>query len=586
MGSTLLVALIFILAASSLGPVYSVSAAISGNVHGTIVDEDGSPLRDVKVLAYLNAGGLATTRYTDSDGYFRLALDGGSFTLQFEKDGYVTGEESITLSAGWVNDPDNDPVQFGEIVLRDAIQLKASILSQLAGPGETINIDFTLSNTGDESEEIEFIVDAPEDWDTRVLSSENEIKKVLLDSGSLSLELEATISSTFDEQATITLTALGKLDTALDFTIFPKASAHPEIELVSTYLSVSEELGKTIYLPLTVENEGETDEIIELTAEGPSGWSIKFITGSEMAVNSLYLVSGDSEELSVKVSPSEEALIGDYYVDIRAMSEDGVLRDSLRLRVNLREATSDVEVISTFTDVTAEAGDTINFPLAIWNRGETDALFLLTVLSAPANWKTVFMTDDVEVSSVLVMAGESMTLQLEVKPPSTIKAGAYPIVVYTESDDGLISKQIDIEVKIVGSYRIELELSTLYTTITIGDSMQLSVDVANWGYSTVTSVYIDAAIPDDWEITTTPSQIATLDPKQSATFNLVVETSADTVAGDYLITVQAFSDQMESDDADVRVTAKASTSWGYIGIGLALIIVIGLAFTFTRFKRR
>jgi uncharacterized membrane protein len=116
--------------------------------------------------------------------------------------------------------------------------------------------------------------------------------------------------------------------------------------------------------------------------------------------------------------------------------------------------------------------------------------------------------------------------------------------------------------------------------------MQLSVDVANWGYSTITSIYIDAAIPDDWKITTTPSQIATLNPKQSATFNLIVETSTDTVAGDYLITVQAFSDQVESDDADVRVTAKASTSWGYIGIGLALIIVIGLAFTFTRFKRR
>jgi hypothetical protein len=134
MRSTLSVALIFILAASSLGPIYSVFAADSGNVHGTIVDEDGSPLRDVKVLVYLNAGGLATTRYTDSDGYFRLALDGGSFTLQFEKDGYVTKEESISLSAGWVNDPDNDPVQFGEIVLRNAIQLKASILSQFAGP--------------------------------------------------------------------------------------------------------------------------------------------------------------------------------------------------------------------------------------------------------------------------------------------------------------------------------------------------------------------------------------------------------------------------------------------------------------------
>ena len=584
--TALSMAIILMLISSSIGGLTYGLAEEPGNVHGTVVDEGGNPLNNVKVLAHLNSGGLASTKYTDSEGYFRLALNAGAYTLQFEKSGYVTKQESISLSAGWVSDPDNDPIKLGDIMLQDAIQLTASILSLVGGPGDTINIDFTLSNMGDEPEEIEFHIEAPEDWDTRILLSSDEIKKVLLDSGSLNLEVEATLPSTFDEQTTITLMVIGTMNTTLGFTVFPKTSAIPEIELVSIYLSVSEEIGKTIYLPLTIENRGEIDEIIELLGVAPSDWSISFITSSEMTVNSLYLASGGSETLTLKVVPSDDASIGDYFVDVNAVSDEGALRDSLRLRVNLREATSDVEIISTFTDVMAEAGDTINFPLAIWNRGETDALFLLTVLSAPANWKTVFTTDDVEVSSVLVMAGESMTLQLEVTPPSTIAAGAYPIVVYTKSDDGLISKQIDIKVNIVGSYKIELELSTLYTTITIGDSMQLSVEVSNWGHSTVTSVYIDAAIPDDWEITITPSQIATLDPKQSATFNLVVETSADTVAGDYMITVQAFSDQVESDDDDVRVTAKASTSWGYIGIGLALIIVIGLVFTFTRFKRR
>lgn len=66
----------------------------------------------------------------------------------------------------------------------------------------------------------------------------------------------------------------------------------------------------------------------------------------------------------------------------------------------------------------------------------------------------------------------------------------------------------------------------------------------------------------------------------------MAETPADTVAGDYLITVQALSDQVESDEVDLRVTAKASTSWGFIGIGLAGVAVIGLVIAFTRFKRR
>jgi uncharacterized membrane protein len=66
----------------------------------------------------------------------------------------------------------------------------------------------------------------------------------------------------------------------------------------------------------------------------------------------------------------------------------------------------------------------------------------------------------------------------------------------------------------------------------------------------------------------------------------VADTPADTVAGDYLITVQTLSDQVESGEVDLRVTAKASTSWGFIGIGLAGIAVIGIIIAFTRFKRR
>jgi len=102
-------------------------------------------------------------------------------------------------------------------------------------------------------------------------------------------------------------------------------------------------------------------------------------------------------------------------------------------------------------------------------------------------------------------------------------------------------------------------------------------------------VYLETAIPEDWEIAVTPSQVSTITPMASETFTLVVETPSDTVAGDYIITVQAMSDQAESElssDSDLRVTAKASTSWGLIGIGLAGIAIIGLVIAFTRFKRR
>jgi len=273
-------------------------------------------------------------------------------------------------------------------------------------------------------------------------------------------------------------------------------------------------------------------------------------------------------------------------VVVNAVSEDQILWDSLDLRVNLREATSDVEIISTFTDVTVEAGANINFRITIWNKGETDDLFLFTVLSVPQNWKTVFTSDNIEISSALVTAGESLTLQLEVTPPTAVETGEYPIIVYVESDDGLITKQIDLKVNVGGSYKVGLELSTLYKTLTIGDSVEFTARVTNQGNSPITTIYLDTVVPADWETTTTPSQVSTLAPRESVTFTIVADTPADTVAGDYLLTVQALSDQTESGEVNLRVTANASTSWGFIGIGLAGIAVIGLVIAFTRFKRR
>ena len=50
--------------------------------------------------------------------------------------------------------------------------------------------------------------------------------------------------------------------------------------------------------------------------------------------------------------------------------------------------------------------------------------------------------------------------------------------------------------------------------------------------------------------------------------------------------MHALSDQLESDEIDVRITAQASNTWGYIGIGLALLAVVGAVIIFRRFKRR
>lgn len=691
--------LLSIILLSSMSFFVGAQASDTGNVHGTVVDENGDPVSNVKVIGYSDSGSFDSSDYTDGDGYFRLALYQGGNELYFEKEGYVTGHIGITLphSVIYVDDY-QDPVKMGEITLEQNLGLTTSVLSRVVTPGETSSFTFTVS-VDDEPEEIEFHVSSPEDWDTRVLDSTSEVRTVLLNSGSLSLTLEVYVPETAVETETVSLTVIGTLNSTLGFTILPYQILDRDIQMSSTYPYVSEDLGQTISFPLTISNEGEADETVDLLGAVPEGWTTRFIASGGTEILSLFLESGDSETLTLEVKPSEDASVGDYMVEVQAVSDEGVLRDYVNLEVRLNEAEGEVEVLSSYTDVTVEAGNLLENPLTIWNKGDENELFIMTVISVPIGWETTFKSGDIEISSLLVSAGSSVSLtfevtpaedseagsynlivfvesedgivtdtlilgvdireatsdveivstftdvtveagsvinyplmitnngenddqltmkivsapvnwdaaftsggntvssfyiaagdylnlNLEVNPPSNVERGEYPIVIQAESEDGTLSDDIILSAAVTGAYDLELELSTLYTTMTIGDSVEFTVEVTNTGHSPLTSLYLDAAVPDDWDVTATPSQVASLEIMESTQFIIVTETPTDTVAGDYIITVQALSDQAESDDADLRVTAKASTSWGFIGIGMALVVIIGLVIAFTRFKRR
>ncbi|OGD47887.1 hypothetical protein A3K69_06140 [Candidatus Bathyarchaeota archaeon RBG_16_57_9] len=579
--ATIVTLLVLALYALSLTPL-QVASAEDGNIHGYVVDSDGKPIYRVRVRAYDSQGGLASTKYTDSKGLFRMNI-AGTYTLVFEKTGYVTLQKTVKVELAPTDDPDLDDVKMGNIAMEKTLSLSSTVVRRVTTPGITLRLSFTVTNNGDLQENVVFSISAPDGWVTRVTDSIGQVESVLLNKGSQSFTLEIRVPDSATDTGVISLTATGTSEASLVFEITPVMSTD-DIQLHSTYLSISEEQGKTIELPLTVSNVGEVDKTVSLEAEAPSGWTATFKTSTNLVVRSLYLKPGDSVSMKMVLKPADGAQTGDYEVQVRAVDQMGIPA-SLVLGVSLIEATSELEVISTFTDVTVTAGSSITFPIAVWNTGEKDALCLLTVPEAPENWKTVFISGDIEVSSLLIAAGESTTVKLRVTPPNSVETGVYVLLASVASDDGA-ETILPFNVNVAGSYELSLELSTLYRTTTIGEALSFTAKVTNDGQSPVTTAYLDVTLPGDWEATITPAQVSSLAPRASTTFTVEVSTPADTVAGDYLVSVKAYSDQLESSSIDLRVTAQASSTWGYVGFGLVAVAVIGVYFGFRKFKRR
>lgn len=73
----------------------------NGSLSGEVVSSDNTPLSDVRVDAYLKAESgtqYVGNSYTNDKGNFSMELQGGSYELRFNKDGYKTTVETIKIS--------------------------------------------------------------------------------------------------------------------------------------------------------------------------------------------------------------------------------------------------------------------------------------------------------------------------------------------------------------------------------------------------------------------------------------------------------------------------------------------------------
>src|SRR5690606_41230170 len=88
-----------------------------------------------------------------------------------------------------------------------------------------------------------------------------------------------------------------------------------------------------------------------------------------------------------------------------------------------------------------------------------------------------------------------------------------------------------------------------------------------------------------WEVTFDQETVPEIPPGETAVVTATITPSEQAVAGDYVITFSASSEEAD-DEIEVRTTVNPSPVWGILGIGLIVLTLVGLAWVFRRFGRR
>jgi len=188
--------------------------------------------------------------------------------------------------------------------------------------------------------------------------------------------------------------------------------------------------------------------------------------------------------------------------------------------------------------------------------------------------------------------GYPETVKLSVRP-YTWKVplpGEYPITFIVSSGD--LKSSIVLKAIVTANYDMKMTTpdGRLNTEATAGQDNNFTVVIGNSGSADLDKVEVSCKAqdrPNGWTVTCKPDKIDSLKAGGTKEIQVTVRPSEKTIAGDYMLTIQA---EPESKNAftnlQVRTTVLTPTIWGWVGVGIVVLVVLALAVIFIRFGRR
>ncbi len=359
---------------------------------------------------------------------------------------------ALTGAAVLAQDTTSAPVVHPENLL-----LFTKYPSEVIGVGEVVTMNLNL-HTDTEAQIVDLsLADLPDSWGASFRGSGHIVDSVFVQpntDATVELHLEPpadTAPGTYDFNV-IAKSNDYQSEIPVALTVEEKAPASLAFDV--TLPSVRGKPDTTFRYDVTLNNEGDADLTVDLSATAPPMFQVVFKSGAQEVTN-VPVKANSSERLSVEVSSLVDTVPADTYpITIEAQGGDVDATTQLTAEVvgtsNIALATADGRLSGD-----AEAGRETSVNLVVSNSGSAAATQVKLTASQPSGWTVTFSPDQID----RIEPGGQAQVTANLQPADKALAGDYMVTLRAQPDGGT-TKTAD--------YRVTVRTSTLWGVAGIG----------------------------------------------------------------------------------------------------------------------
>ena len=355
--------------------------------------------------------------------------------------------------------------------------------------------------------------------------------------------------------------------------------------LLTDYPAVTVRPGTSSTINLRLRNYALPPERFAFTVGGiPAGWTVTLLGGGQ-PVGAAMVATNDSTTLQLRLDVPENAPMGTSNLTVSAKGQ--ATEVNLPLAVTLaKDLPAKLSIKAQLPSLRGTSKSTFEFQLDIKNDSGRN-LVVAFAAQAPQNFEASFTEQygSQELSSIPVEAGQSKTVKLKVRPPSTIGANRYPVTVKASAEDAAADTMVGLE--ITGQPRLSMagRDGVLSARAEAGKESSIPIVVNNTGTAPADEIELTSSAPSGWKIVFEPKTIDRIAPGQNKEVQALVTPPEKAIAGDYAPTFNVAS-RGETASTQFRVAVATSTMWGIVGAGIIAIALLIMVGAVARFGRR